>query len=100
MSVKARYRLLSAQEQAALTPLALGIYLAERTTFATEVEQHRRHLCEHGWLDVTPGSAESGGRGPRYYLRCGRPYGTRPCLRRRRHEGKHSPQWEGPPAAS
>jgi hypothetical protein len=97
--MKARYRLLSAEEQAVLSPLALQIYLAERATFAAEVEQQRRHLGEHGWLDVTPGTSEPGGRGPRYYLRCGRLYGPRAGLRRRCHQGKHSPQWEGPPAA-
>jgi hypothetical protein len=94
--MSARYRILSPAEEAALSPSEMEVYRAERATFAAEVERHRRHLHEHGWLDLTPGS-DSAGTGRRFYLRCMRLYGTRACLRRRRHQGPHSPKWEGPP---
>ena len=35
------------------------------------------------------------GRGDVFVLRCGKPVGAGPCLRRRGHEGAHAPTWEG-----
>jgi len=48
----ARYRLLSADEQALLKPAELAKYQAERRAFADEVALHREHIQRHGWLDV------------------------------------------------
>lgn len=49
---EARYPLLTADEQARLSPRDLGAYQAKRRDFDREVEAHVEHIRAHGWLDV------------------------------------------------
>lgn len=48
----ARYFVLGAKEQAALSPRDVERYRAHRAEFDAEVEQHKAHAREHGWIDV------------------------------------------------
>lgn len=61
----ARYPLLTADEQVALSPDDLRRYQAWRRAFDDEVEQHKEHIARHGWLNVAkPGKPDN-----RYYVR-------------------------------
>ncbi len=62
---EARYRYLTPDEIAALSPDALADYKRERRRFDEEVEQHKGHLARTGWINLAlPGKPEN-----RYYLR-------------------------------
>lgn len=52
---EARYPLpLSAEEQAHLSPAERVANQRKREAFDREVEQHKAHIRDHGWLDVAP----------------------------------------------
>lgn len=46
------YRYLSPEEVAALSPADQVAYRREREAFDAEVEEHKRHIAQHGWLNV------------------------------------------------
>lgn len=49
------YRHLSVEDMAHLSPSEAAKYAAERRAFDREVEQHKAHIREHGWLDLGAG---------------------------------------------
>jgi len=48
----ARYFVLTAEEVAALSPRDQERYAAHRREFDREVEEHKAHAREYGWIDV------------------------------------------------
>lgn len=59
----ARYRLIHEEDLAHMPPAEVEKYRAERRRFDDEVQRHRAHIREHGWLDVG-----TKGREVRYYV--------------------------------
>lgn len=51
--MSARYRILTAEQQAELTPRELAAYRTERAAFDAEVATHKAHIRANGWLDIS-----------------------------------------------